>query len=478
MSTQSALHSAANSFDIAQLENLASTLDLPKLREASVQGRTVVHFIAMSFIFYKAGDLSACLPWKDSHQTIYGHDAYESMSIAVLVSNLRAHSSADQRAPLATILCDPPRTRAPRHSLQRAASAHSQRCAPCARRAAAQPPLRTILTRAPDLASTADKKGFTPLHVASRICADGLVAELLRAGAKPDATTLHDLRTPIADARDGGCVEALALLIGALRTPESQHAALEDVAQFAASAGAGFTPEAMQKALVGPLATAFAGLVRPRVKPRLEPAPAEPAGALCHEGGGWDVAPPPTDSERASCSIDQLSAGSLTAEAFYRDYYLRSRPVLIRGASPLRERCGFDRAGREMSSVGGRDKKRACGRTAYPSLTGQTTCGQFSLAMLDTHPKCRDQEGTLPVCASKPAGGGATVNTTALFRGLPVAYRMEDHVAPSPVLGKAWRLGGSRQLFAGGRDSGAALHFHNYAYNVQLFGVKKWLLTP
>ena len=111
-----------------------------------------------------------------------------------------------------------------------------------------------------------------------------------------------------------------------------------------------------------------------------------------------------------------------------------------------------------------------CGRTAYPVLTGQRTCGEFSWEMLNQHMSCSDAERTLPVCARKPV---SSVNTSKAFREMPASYRLPDHYPPVPALERAWVKGGSRQMFAGGRGSGAALHFHNAAYNVQFFGVKR-----
>ena len=61
---------------------------------------------------------------------------------------------------------------------------------------------------------------------------------------------------------------------------------------------------------------------------------------------------------------------------------------------------------------------------------------------------------------------------------MPLPFRYEDQHPPARVLARAWSNGGSRQLFAGGRGSGAAFHFHNPAYNVQFFGTKQWMLTP
>ena len=73
------------------------------------------------------------------------------------------------------------------------------------------------------------------------------------------------------------------------------------------------------------------------------------------------------EAQRATCEIDQRS--DLPEEAFYREYYLPGRPVLLRGAVSLSERCKFARAAPEMREI--LHESRGCGRTAYPTLTGQ-----------------------------------------------------------------------------------------------------------
>ena len=55
---------------------------------------------------------------------------------------------------------------------------------------------------------------------------------------------------------------------------------------------------------------------------------------------------------------------------------------------------------------------------------------------------------------------------TRCFKDMPARFRQPRAVPPLPQLRRAWRLAGARQLFSGGRGSGAALHFHNAAYNV------------
>lgn len=66
--------------------------------------------------------------------------------------------------------------------------------------------------------------------------------------------------------------------------------------------------------------------------------------------------------------------------------------------------------------------KRQCGRTAYPSLTGQTHCGEFSFAGLNTHPECTDSEHTRPICVAKVQASRHTP--------LPVAHTIRPPLPP------------------------------------------------
>ena len=66
----------------------------------------------------------------------------------------------------------------------------------------------------------------------------------------------------------------------------------------------------------------------------------------------------------------------------------------------LKERCAFAKNTAAMQSP--KTSRMRCGRTAYPSLTGQRHCGWFSLSNLNEAAACDDAEHTRPVCAIKP----------------------------------------------------------------------------
>ena len=415
MQDMDALLGAAQAFDLDTLRQTTTAAASNVLRAKGQGGASLVHGIVASLFFFKAGDISSLVPWPNSSRTMYVHDV--------------------------------------RSTLERAVA----------------PILRTLLTREPSLASSVDAHGVTPMHIAARLCTEELVEELLRAGGSPVVPTRGALRTPFDEAMQCGCVEVLRLMLRALSSdPTALRDATARLAEYASLPGAALTPAVLEGLLPGRRHAQRRHASRARAT--LDPAPREPA-APCEEGGGWSVQPPPSEDERAACEIDQLS--HVDAARYEAEFYRLARPLLVRGAMALKDRCPYARLAPTMAAAGSTTMQ--CGRTAYPSLTGQRHCGTFSYLKLNEHPSCTDAERTLPVCVSRPRRG---VNASEGFKHLPLPYRFQDHLPPNPLLSRAWATGGSRQLFAGGRGSGAALHFHNAAYNVQLFGVKKWLLTP
>ena len=145
------------------------------------------------------------------------------------------------------------------------------------------------------------------------------------------------------------------------------------------------------------------------------------------------------DVLRVACSARLTFGGG----RFPHRYVLQSRPLLVRNLLPLRERCPFAMA----SPISRTYPKKECGRTAYPSLTGQQPCGRFSIPDLNKHPACTDAEKTRPVCALKPRrGSGAEhltpgldpVNASKMWRAMPAPFRYEDLVPPVPGMAKTW----------------------------------------
>lgn len=233
-----------------------------------------------------------------------------------------------------------------------------------------KPLLVDILKLSPELARATDARGRTPLHVAATEVLSGLAEPLLEAGARADATD-HAGETPVHNAAVAGDVGGVDRLLRSL-APSEREAAAVVVRRLSGLAGQPMQRTQQRAA---------------RLDPPPPAAAAEARAALCAEGGGWDVEPPPTEAQRAGCQIDQRTA--LSEEEWYREYYLPGRPVLLRGVLSLAERCRFGRAAPEMAAA--LQEHRGCGRTAYPSLTGQKKCGSFSLLELNTHPRCNDR---------------------------------------------------------------------------------------
>lgn len=335
------------------------------------------------------------------------------------------------------------------------------------------PVIRAALAKAPQLANMADGHGVMPLHVSALVGIQGATRLLLAAGASPLARNALG-RTPIDDAMQQGQIEILIALLAAL--PAAERRAQEDLAaEYASLPGAPLLPRLLQTAGLSHSPRARARLDQPpRERQSAERKSKSKSAPACAEGGGWDVAPPPSEAARLGCDIDQRDA-SLSAEEYKREYFDKSLPVLLRGAVPLAQRCGLAKGVGPMRRT--EVVKQPCGRTAYPSLTGQSHCGAFSFLDLDRHPVCSDAEGTLPICVSKPRSNGIN-DSSSVWSTLPVGFRYTAGSAPTPLLQPAWLNAGAHQLFAGGNGSGAALHFHNFAYNVLFFGVKHWLITP
>jgi len=100
------------------------------------------------------------------------------------------------------------------------------------------------------------------------------------------------------------------------------------------------------------------------------------------------------------------------------------------------------------------------GPAAYPHLTGQVACDElFSMKDLEEDRHCMQDD--------------FEVVPNMVFKGqMPdfIPDRWASAEAAVEYLDPAWVKGSSFQLFVGGTDSGAAMHFHNWAYNVMFFG--------
>ena len=168
--------------------------------------------------------------------------------------------------------------------------------------------------------------------------------------------------------------------------------------------------------------------IKPR--PGLKDAPPPPAegAAACPEDGGWQTGASDVDDEDLQCDIDQRT--DLDPDVWYKEYYLRGRPVLLRGALPLAERCSMQKSNAEGKPMLASLK---CGATAYPSITFQRFCPQM--------------------CTVEGLEGGSTCFDYPVPGGPERAYK------PTAVLGHKGKLNtarsnGARSLRPGGPGRG------------------------
>lgn len=330
------------------------------------------------------------------------------------------------------------------------------------------PFVEELLSIAPTLAAAADHSGTTPLHLAAR---EGLAVVsrlLLRSKfVNPNAQD-ESGQTPLHATTIYGSIQIAQLLIehGADRKlPDKYGASFDD---YLKSPGIGIYPEDAE-ALFG-IKTA------PAMK---DPKPADSDGAPCLPDGGWKTGTPEVDDEDMQCDIDQRT--DLDPDVWYKEYYLRGRPVLLRGELPLSERCSM-----RKSNMRGKQllESLKCGATAYPTITYQEFCPQpCTVESLERGTSCYDN----------PVGGGLEreYKPTAVLghrgkvnhKSTPqwaqmVPRRFHFGTPPFHQLCTAYVKSGNKQLFMSGKGAGATMHFHAAAYNVLFFGYKKWIMLP
>ncbi|KAL3936672.1 MAG: hypothetical protein SGARI_002453 [Bacillariaceae sp.] len=171
----------------------------------------------------------------------------------------------------------------------------------------------------------------------------------------------------------------------------------------------------------------------------------------------------------------------MSRSEFYNDYYLPGRPFVLRGVIPKEEIAAFSRKTWEQTKHDSPDKKFWVGPTAYPSLTGQEECDEkMSIAQLENGEKCPEAPDTPILHAWHP--------TDEDFAELFPSYKdgnIYDNKSGWRKLGEWFypeidELDGELgwQVFFGGDESGATLHWHNAAFNVLYVGIKEWKITP
>ena len=363
------------------------------------------------------------------------------------------------------------------------------------------PTLRQWLRHAPGLASQQcdNRQRTTPLHLAAFLGAPAVITLLLEHGAQAGVTNQRG-GTPLDEAMGRGNGEAVTLLFRAL-PPHMQQAARAQLAAYLALPDASLRREQLGDDLGLPATIA-------RRAARVDPLPASRTGGRlpCSAEGGWRAHVPGAAEAAADEASDIDQRVGLSETEYFRDYFLLGRPVLIRNAASLAERCALAASSEPMHSAATQTHFQ-CGATAYPDLTGRRACGTYSFIDLISNPRCTDQAATRPVCnwklgkvrkrplpraqgmvgageagnaaglvASNPRDDG--VNSSAGFMHMPSRFRHPSHIPPMSFMRGSWNGCTSRALWGGTASSGSGFHYHNAAYNMLFFGTKKWMLTP
>eukprot|EP01065_Artemidia_motanka_P013425 TRINITY_DN17435_c0_g1_i9.p1 TRINITY_DN17435_c0_g1~~TRINITY_DN17435_c0_g1_i9.p1 ORF type:complete len:500 (+),score=71.19 TRINITY_DN17435_c0_g1_i9:93-1592(+) len=307
------------------------------------------------------------------------------------------------------------------------------------------------------LTTTADPTGKTVLHYAAWVGAIELVPALLESGA--DRYARDELNHTAAHK---AALQGYADVLGALVSGASR-AFKKEMYNFVSGAGSAVQPSAVQRI--------FGTRQEPPVS---DPQPRE-SHRRCSSTGGWA---PSTDGPSSRCDIDRRT--NLSPGEFYREYYLKGRPVLLRRAVPAKHRCAFTR--RSLRQHGMLSEAFSCGPTAYPVLTNQTPCmdGEFKLAEIDAGRLCKsDVTPYAPYCVSKPVNSHQKLhNRTLPWTLLDGRILNETQPAFKALATPMWFSTVRFQFFMGAQGSGAALHWHRDAYSALFFGQKTWTLTP
>jgi hypothetical protein len=227
----------------------------------------------------------------------------------------------------------------------------------------------------------------------------------------------------------------------------------------------------------------------PRRHARIDPiylSSSASAPSWCTATGGWNerTEDAGTMAEGTPSDIDQRVG--ISPEEWEREYFWRNRPVLIRNAVSLSDRCTLAAENPKMREAAS-TQQLSCGATAYPELTGRERCGHFNFLSLRKNPRCNDASQTRPVCNWKLARAaksqsarrvGDGINETNGFKLMPAYLRHAQTQPPMPFMKNAWSISTSRALWGGTKSSGSGFHYHNAAYNVLFFGTKEWMITP
>jgi len=356
------------------------------------------------------------------------------------------------------------------------------------------PSIKMLLKSDASLATAKDKSGLTALHNAVVAGSINMSEALIHSNADVDAQN-DEGQTPLMMAVIYGSPDIADLLIRHGADKELQDNYGASFVDYISSSGSGIFPKDAKER--------FNIDVRPPLKEKPQEHPDDRPD--CEESGGWQGTVPPNNAEDLRCDIDQVT--DLTPEKWYKEYFTRGRPVLIRNALALSERCGMSRPAvmrnpvfgreqqlgvgkpkhgqKETESMSGEGATIRCGATAYPSITRQKRCPQLcTVGSLDSGTDCVDElnEATgkerkyKPITVVVPPGGKSFKK--ANWKDLVSARYHHDYFPSYKQVCPVFYRHVKHQLFMGGKEAGATMHFHTHAYNMLFFGYKKWQLLP
>ena len=75
-------------FDLPAMQHLTSSLPASELTYRDKDGRNVLHRLAGSLVFFKAGELSSLVPWANASQTVYSRSVHNTINRALRVRAL------------------------------------------------------------------------------------------------------------------------------------------------------------------------------------------------------------------------------------------------------------------------------------------------------------------------------------------------------------------------------------------------------
>lgn len=193
--------------------------------------------------------------------------------------------------------------------------------------------------------------------------------------------------------------------------------------------------------------------------------------------GGWlgSGVTLPQELSREKCDFDVLSISD--AETFLYEYLALQRPVLIRNATNSEElRTMFhlwqrNKFEQEYGDMSFREVEVPYAESFGYSTTTVTTLKEFLAKMKQIHQERKTKKQDLAEEIPRPTYIFQTVPMdTPLLHNFTLPRVLDPevtHISPTKV-----------QFYVGPALSGAPVHFHRSAWNVLLYGQKRWFLLP